>query len=94
MARIQPLRNLDFDTFIKALNNQFTLTGATAEHIESNVSFLIWGLYGTSITVNDANGNTILSGVSNITFPAYFPLRLDGGFSITGTNLNVLYAAV
>ena len=80
------------DILYAVANDQIINAGAMEVENESSVYF-ITAIFGTSITLKNVDGDTIITGVGgqNLHFPY---LRLDGGFNITGTNLTVVFAEI
>jgi hypothetical protein len=65
-------------------NNMVILSGTNQEFIQSGGVFFLDYLTGTSVTIKDGDGNTIVSGLSNFAL-SESPIRCDNGISITGT---------
>lgn len=83
------------------LNNGVFESGATVERDPASFTppanpegfiYFIGAVFGTNISIDNAAGTTILSGLSTTQFS--IPLKLPRGFSISGTNLNVFFAEV
>ena len=72
-------------------NNVIAKMGATTEANSGRVYF-ISQIYGTALTLKDANGATLLSSVAATIF--YLPLRVDYGFDLSGTNPGIVYAFI
>lgn len=89
MGRIRIKSN---DILMAVANDQEIVPAALVKS-DANSVFFITAIFGTSITLKDASGATILSGVAgqNLHFPY---LRLDGGFDIAGTNLTTVFAEI
>lgn len=87
------LKNITINDFdFKRINAQIVETGATISRAEPGRTYFICAVFGSSITIKDSLGTTIISGIGTQVF--YNPIRIDDGFTITGTTLSVNYFVV
>lgn len=77
------------DAKYKQINQQKTSFGTTIED-KQDLIFFITALIGTGIKVEDKDTNTVINSFTgSIAFTN--PLKLPGGFKVTGTNVTVQY---
>lgn len=66
------------------LNNQIILSGVNQSFIQAGGAYFLEYLKGSSVTIKDGSGDTIVSGISDfVQSPS--PMRCDNGIDITGT---------
>ena len=68
--------------------------GASIAESDDNAVFFVSDVWAstTDIVVKDAAGTTLISGIGSQSF--YVPLKLRGGFTITGTDLSIRFIRV
>ena len=76
----------------QVMNTQQILKAASVVQADTSKVFFVTSILGSAITIKDAAGTTIAASVAARDFA--FPLRLDYGFTITGTNLTVVFGYV
>lgn len=71
------------------INNQTVETGASIARNDSQAIYFLESMIGSGIIVKDGSGTTIINAGTTIDFCN--PVRLNGGFTITGTNLSIKF---
>ena len=76
----------------KLLNDPIIIDNNSIAVADDKAVFFIGAVFGTSITIKNAVGTTLIDNLGTHHF--FHPLRLDEGFTITGTNLTAYYTRI
>jgi hypothetical protein len=81
------------DTIDNALMNDQEISGGNLVIAKADRQYIfVSAIFGTAVTVKDADGVTKITGLANATFE--HPLRLDYGCDISGTGVSVVYCVI
>lgn len=84
---IYHINKSDFDR--ARINNQTVETGTSLTRSDSSAIYFLESMIGSGIVVKDGAGTTLINAGTTIDFCN--PVRLNGGFTITGTNLSIKF---
>jgi hypothetical protein len=74
-----------------AINNQVHYYGNSLSDIDPKKVYFILSTTGT-VTIEDKDNNTEFVLTGNNAF--IYPMRMDGGFQASGTNISVIYCYI